>query len=187
MNLLQSKFSYSIAFAVLFFFYSVPLWIHVLCLWKILNQILQLRLCRKHEGDLWSWDKKSGGRNRLPGPWEEKYAHVTTTRCSMSYVLSSIWDWLIQKLAGEKLCPAPCDKDKVPVFGAHESKGQVTAGRETREGIWISHLGGGSMSLKTLISVSSRLTGDPSSCQRNFILFSKEFEAGFQSFFFFFS
>lgn len=39
------------------------------------------------------------------------------------------------------------------------------------------------MSLKTLISVSSRLTGDPSSCQRNFILFSKEFEAGFQTFF----
>lgn len=42
------------------------------------------------------------------------------------------------------------------------------------------------MSLKTLISVSSRLTGDPSSCQRNFILFSKEFEAGFQTFFFLF-
>lgn len=30
------------------------------------------------------------------------------------------------------------------------------------------------MSLKTLISVSGRLTGDPSSCQKNFILFSKE-------------
>lgn len=42
------------------------------------------------------------------------------------------------------------------------------------------------MSLKTLISVSSRLTGDPSSCQRNFILFSKEFEASFQTFFFLF-
>ena len=34
------------------------------------------------------------------------------------------------------------------------------------------------MSLKTLISVSGRLTGDPSSCQKNFILFSKEFKAG---------
>lgn len=53
----------------------------------------------------------------------------------MSYVLSSIRDWLIQKLAGEKLCPAPYDKDKVPAFGACESKGQVTAGRETREEI----------------------------------------------------
>lgn len=116
--------------------------------------------------------------------WKEKYAHVTTTRCSMSYVLSSIWDWLIQKLAGEKHCPAPSDKDKVPVFGVRESKGQVTTGRETREGIWISHLGGGSMSLKTLISVSGRLTGDPSSCQKNFILFSKEFKAGFPDFFF---
>lgn len=114
--------------------------------------------------------------------WKEKYAHVTTTWCSMSYVLSSIWDWLIQKLAGEKLCPASSDKDKVPVFGVCESKGQVTTGRETREGIWISHLGGGSMSLKTLISVSGRLTGDPSSCQKNFILFSKEFETGFPDF-----
>ncbi len=35
------------------------------------------------------------------------------------------------------------------------------------------------MSLKTLISVSGRLTGDPSSCQKNFILFSKEFKAAF--------
>lgn len=45
------------------------------------------------------------------------------------------------------------------------------------------------MSLKTLISVSGRLTGDPSSCQKNFILFSKEFQTGFLrlfSFFFFF-
>lgn len=41
------------------------------------------------------------------------------------------------------------------------------------------------MSLKTLISVSGRLTGDPSSCQKNFILFSKEFKAGFPDFFFF--
>lgn len=40
------------------------------------------------------------------------------------------------------------------------------------------------MSLKTLISVSGRLTGDPSSCQKNFILFSKEFKAGFPDFFF---
>lgn len=39
------------------------------------------------------------------------------------------------------------------------------------------------MSLKTLISVSGRLTGDPSSCQKNFILFSKEFKAGFPDFF----
>lgn len=39
------------------------------------------------------------------------------------------------------------------------------------------------MSLKTLISVSGRLTGDPSSCQKNFILFSKEFKAGFPHFF----
>lgn len=38
------------------------------------------------------------------------------------------------------------------------------------------------MSLKTLISVSGRLTGDPSSCQKNFILFSKEFETGFPHF-----
>lgn len=139
---------------------------------------------KKIQGDLLSWDKRSAGQNRRLVPErEKKYAHVTTTRCSMSYVLSSIWDWLIQKLAGEKLCPAPCDKDKVPAFGACESKGQVTAGRETREGIWISHLGGGSMSLKPLISVSGRLTGDPSSCQWNFILFSKQFEACFQTFF----
>lgn len=114
--------------------------------------------------------------------WKEKYARATTTPCSMSYVLSSIWDWLIQKLAGEKHCPAPSDKDKVPVFGVRESKGQVTTGRETREGIWISHLGGGSMSLKSLISVSGRLTGDPSSCQKDFILFSKELKAGFPDF-----
>lgn len=39
-----------------------------------------------------------------------------------------------------------------------------------------------SMSLKTLISVSGRLTGDPSSCQKNFILFSKEFKASFPDF-----
>lgn len=38
------------------------------------------------------------------------------------------------------------------------------------------------MSLKTLISVSGRLTGDPSCCQKNFILFSKEFETGFPDF-----
>lgn len=42
------------------------------------------------------------------------------------------------------------------------------------------------MSLKTLISVSGRLTGDPSSCQKNFILFSKEFKPGSPDFFFFF-
>lgn len=114
--------------------------------------------------------------------WKEKYAHVTTTWCSMSYVLSSIWDWLIQKLGGEKHCPAPSDKDKVPVFGVCESKGQVTTRRETREGIWISHLGGGSMSLKTLISVSGRLTGDPSSCQYNFILFQRSSKQAFQTF-----
>lgn len=41
------------------------------------------------------------------------------------------------------------------------------------------------MSLKTLISVSGRLTGDPSSCQKNFILFSKEFQTGFLRLFFF--
>ena len=52
------------------------------------------------------------------------------------------------------------------------------------EGIWISHLRGGSASLKSLISVSGRLTGDPSCCHRNFISFFF-FEAGF--FFFFFS
>lgn len=141
---------------------------------------------KKYKGT--SWVGIKGALDGI-GAWslreKKKYAHVTTTRCSMSYVLSSIWDWLIQKLAGEKLCPAPCDKDKVPAFGACESKGQVTAGRETRDGIWISHLGGGSMSLKPLISVSGRLTGDPSSCQWNFILFSKQFEACFQTFFFF--
>lgn len=38
------------------------------------------------------------------------------------------------------------------------------------------------MSLKTLISVSGRLTGDPSSCQKNFILFSKEFKASLPDF-----
>lgn len=38
------------------------------------------------------------------------------------------------------------------------------------------------MSLKTLISVSGRLTGDPSSCHENFILFSKKFKAGFPDF-----
>lgn len=52
----------------------------------------------------------------------------------MSYVLSPIRDWLIQKLTGEKLCPAPCDKDKVPAFGVRESKGQVTTAEGDQRG-----------------------------------------------------
>lgn len=43
------------------------------------------------------------------------------------------------------------------------------------------------MSLKTLISVSGRLTGDPSSCQKCFILFSKEFEKDSPTSFYFIS